>query len=132
MLFALDKFRSYLVKSLVIIYTDHSALKYLLTKPDAKPQLISYILLLQEFNIEIRDKKRVENVVADHLSRLPTDGEAKYPFLSMNTFLMSNFSKSLHIRILCYHGMRILLIIWPPIGSFCIGLALIGKNFLGM
>ncbi|XP_057497372.1 uncharacterized protein LOC130782092, partial [Actinidia eriantha] len=73
--FALDKFRSYLVGSLVIIYTDHSALKYLLTKPDVKPRLIRWILLLQEFNIEIRDKKGVENAVADHLSRLPTDGK---------------------------------------------------------
>ena len=79
MVFALDKFRSYLVRSLVIIYTDHSVLKYLLTKPNAKPRLIRWILLLQEFNIEIRSKKGVENVVVDHLLRLPTDGEAKKP-----------------------------------------------------
>ena len=39
-LFSLNKFRSYLVESLVIIYTDHSALKYLLNKPDTKPRLI--------------------------------------------------------------------------------------------
>jgi len=68
--FALDKFRSYLVGSLVIVFTDHAALKYLLIKQDAKPHLIRWILLLQEFNLEIRDKKGVENVVADHLSRL--------------------------------------------------------------
>jgi len=68
--FALDKFRSYLVGSLVIIFTDHAALKYLFTKQDAKPRLLRWILLLQEFHIEIRDKKGVENVVADHLSRL--------------------------------------------------------------
>ncbi|KAL9399457.1 hypothetical protein Peur_008418 [Populus x canadensis] len=68
--FALDKFRSYLVGSLVIVFTDHAALKYLLTKQDVKPRLIRWILLLQEFNLEIRDKKGVENVVADHLSRL--------------------------------------------------------------
>ncbi|XP_052172242.1 uncharacterized protein LOC127788168 [Diospyros lotus] len=69
--YALDKFRSYLVGSLVIVFTDHAALKYLLTKQDAKPRLLRWILLLQEFHIEIRDKKGVENVVADHLSRLP-------------------------------------------------------------
>ena len=75
--FALDKFRLYLVRSLVIIYTNHSAPNYLLTKPDAKAQLIRWILLLQEFNIEIKDKKWVENIVVDHLSRLLTDDEAK-------------------------------------------------------
>ncbi|CAN6572579.1 unnamed protein product [Malus baccata var. baccata] len=68
--FALDKFRSYLLGTKVIVYSDHVALKYLLTKKEAKPRLIRWMLLLQEFNIEIRDKKGSENVVADHLSRL--------------------------------------------------------------
>ncbi|RVW26113.1 Retrovirus-related Pol polyprotein from transposon 17.6 [Vitis vinifera] len=67
--FALDKFRAYLVGSFIIVFTDHSALKYLLTKQDAKARLIRWILLLQEFDLQIRDKKGVENVVADHLSR---------------------------------------------------------------
>nr|CAN63866.1 hypothetical protein VITISV_009558 [Vitis vinifera] len=68
--FALEKFRAYLVGSFIIVFTDHSTLKYLLTKQDAKARLIRWILLLQEFDLQIRDKKGVENVVADHLSRL--------------------------------------------------------------
>jgi hypothetical protein len=55
--FAFEKFRSYIVNSKVIVYTDHAAIKYLLAKKDAKPRLIRWILLLQEFDVEIRDKK---------------------------------------------------------------------------
>ena len=68
--YALDKFCAYLVGSDIIIFTDHSDLKYLLTKKNAKARLIRWVLLLQEFNLQMKDKKVVENVVADHLLRL--------------------------------------------------------------
>ncbi|GJZ94554.1 reverse transcriptase domain-containing protein, partial [Tanacetum coccineum] len=68
--FSFDKFRPYLVLSKTIVYTDHSALKYLFSKQDAKPRLIRWVLLLQGFDIEIKDKRGAENLVADHLSRL--------------------------------------------------------------
>nr|GEZ53313.1 reverse transcriptase domain-containing protein [Tanacetum cinerariifolium] len=68
--YAFEKFRPYLVLSKSIVYTDHSAFKYLLSKKDSKPWLIRWVLLLQEFDIIIRDKKGTVNLVADHLSRL--------------------------------------------------------------
>ncbi|GKA80367.1 reverse transcriptase domain-containing protein [Tanacetum coccineum] len=70
MVYAFEKFRPYLVLSKTIVYTDHSALKYLLAKQDAKPRLLRWILLLQEFDVIIRDKKGTEKLAADHLSRL--------------------------------------------------------------
>ncbi|XP_013639316.1 PREDICTED: uncharacterized protein LOC106344493 [Brassica oleracea var. oleracea] len=71
--YAFEKFRSYLVGLKVIVYTDHAALRHLMAKKDAKPRLLRWILLLQEFDLEIRDKPGVENDVADHLSRLKID-----------------------------------------------------------
>ena len=60
--------------SKVLLYTDHATLKYLFSKKEAKPRLIQWVLLLQEFGLEIRDKKGSENSVADHLSRLHISG----------------------------------------------------------
>ena len=71
--FALEKFRFNIVGSPVTIFTDHAMLKYLLSKQDVKPCLTRWILLCQEFNLTIKDKKRVKNVVADHLSRLVSE-----------------------------------------------------------
>ncbi|GJU51519.1 reverse transcriptase domain-containing protein [Tanacetum coccineum] len=60
--YAFEKFRPYLVLSKSIVYTDHSALKYLMNKQDAKPRLLRWVLLLQEFDITIRDKKEVRTL----------------------------------------------------------------------
>ncbi|KAG7529819.1 Ribonuclease H-like superfamily, partial [Arabidopsis suecica] len=73
--FAFEKFRSYLVGSKVTVYTDHAALRHINAKKNTKPRLLRWILLLQEFDMEIVDKKGIENGVADHLSRMRIEHE---------------------------------------------------------
>nr|GEW14937.1 hypothetical protein [Tanacetum cinerariifolium] len=68
--YAFDKFRSYLIMNKSIVYMDHSALKYLFTKIYSKARLIRWVLLLQEFKFKVIDTKGAENLAADHLSRL--------------------------------------------------------------
>ena len=68
--FTCEKFRPYILGSHVIIHTDHAAIKYLMEKKEAKARLIRWVLLLQEFDLEIKYKKGCDNVIADHLSRV--------------------------------------------------------------
>ncbi|GKA99268.1 reverse transcriptase domain-containing protein, partial [Tanacetum coccineum] len=95
--YAFEKFRSYLILNKSIVYTDHSALKYLFSKKDSKARLLWWVLLLQEFNFNVIDTKGVENLAADHLSRLenpyecmldPKEVNEKFPLetLHMVTF----------------------------------------------
>nr|GEZ67283.1 transposon Ty3-I Gag-Pol polyprotein [Tanacetum cinerariifolium] len=68
--YTFKKFRSYLIMNKSIVHTDHSALKSLFAKKDAKARLLRWVLLLQEFDFKVHDTKGAENLVADHLSRL--------------------------------------------------------------
>nr|GEU48753.1 reverse transcriptase domain-containing protein [Tanacetum cinerariifolium] len=87
LVYAFEKFRPYLVLSKSIVYTDHSALKYLLSKQDVKPRLLWWVLLLQKFDIIIHDKKGTENLAADHLSRL----ENPHKDVFENKYINGNF-----------------------------------------
>ena len=75
MVFACEKFRPYVLGSHVIIHIDHATIRYLMVKKDAKPRLIRWLLLMQEFDLE--DKKGSDNVIVDHLSRLKKITEEK-------------------------------------------------------
>nr|GFA89351.1 reverse transcriptase domain-containing protein [Tanacetum cinerariifolium] len=95
--YAFEKFRSYLIMNKSIVYTDHSALKYLFAKKDAKGRLLRWILLLQEFDFKVIDTRGAENYAADHLSRLVNPYENVFDPKEINeTFPLESLNKVAH------------------------------------
>nr|GFA76307.1 hypothetical protein [Tanacetum cinerariifolium] len=90
--YAFKKFRSYLIMNKSIVYTDHSALKYLFAKKDAKARLLCWILLLQEFDFKVIDTRGAENYAADHLSRLENLYENEFDFKVIDTRRAENYA----------------------------------------
>ena len=87
MVFTCEKFMPYILGSHVIIHIDHLAIKCLMVKKDVKPRLIRWVLLLQEFDLEIKDKKNSDNVIVDHLSRLEKTTEEEKEIEIAENFL---------------------------------------------
>nr|GFA15863.1 reverse transcriptase domain-containing protein [Tanacetum cinerariifolium] len=95
--YAFKKFRSYLIMNKSIVYTDHSALKYLFAKKDVKTRLLHWILLLQEFDFKVIDTKGAENHATDHLSRLENPYENVFDPKEINeTFPLESLNKVAH------------------------------------
>nr|GEW30235.1 reverse transcriptase [Tanacetum cinerariifolium] len=95
--YAFEKFRSYLIMNKSIVYTDHFALKYLFAKKDAKARLLRWILLLQEFDFKVIDTKGAKNYAADHLSRLEKPYENVFDPKEINdTFTLKSLNKVAH------------------------------------
>nr|GEU41616.1 reverse transcriptase domain-containing protein [Tanacetum cinerariifolium] len=95
--YAFEKFCSYLIMNKSFVYTDHSALKYLFAKKDAKARLLRWILLLQEFDFKVIDTKGAENYAADHISRLENSYENIFDPKEINeTFSLESLNKVAH------------------------------------
>nr|GEV86348.1 reverse transcriptase domain-containing protein [Tanacetum cinerariifolium] len=95
--YSFEKFCSYLIMNKSIVYTDHSALKYLFSKKDAKSRLLRWILLLQEFDFKVIDTKGAENYAADHFSRLENPYENVFDPKEINeTFPLETLNKVAH------------------------------------
>nr|GFC05596.1 reverse transcriptase domain-containing protein [Tanacetum cinerariifolium] len=111
--YAFKKFRSYLIMNKSIVYTDHSALKYLFTKKHAKARLLRWILLLQEFDFKVTDTRGAENYAADHLSRLknpyenvfdPKEINETFPLKTLNKIAHNNPSTPWYADLANYHA----------------------------
>nr|GEU50268.1 reverse transcriptase domain-containing protein [Tanacetum cinerariifolium] len=114
--YAFEKFWSYLILNKSIVYTDHSALKYLFVKKDSKARLLLWVLLLQEFTFKVIDTKGAENLAADHLSRLenphqnvldPKEINESFPLETLNLVsTRGNQSTSLFADFANYHAVN--------------------------
>nr|GEU49043.1 hypothetical protein [Tanacetum cinerariifolium] len=112
--YAFEKFQSYLIMNKSIVYTDHSALKSLFAKKYSKAILLRWVLLLQEFKFKVIDTKGAENLAADHLSRLenphqnvldPKEINESFPLETLNmVYFHGNLSTSWFAEFSNYHA----------------------------
>ncbi|GJY26577.1 reverse transcriptase domain-containing protein [Tanacetum coccineum] len=103
--YAFEKFRSYLVMNKCTVYTDHSALKYLFAKKDSKARLLRWVLLLQEFDFDVVDTKGAENLAADHLLRLdPKEINEKFPLETLSLIAILDANTPWFADIANYHA----------------------------
>nr|GFC57818.1 reverse transcriptase domain-containing protein [Tanacetum cinerariifolium] len=116
--YAFEKFRSYLIMNKSIVYTDHSALKYLFAKKDAKTRLLRWILLLQEFDFKVIDTRGAENYAADHLSRLenpyknvfdPKEINQAFPLETLNKITHNDPSIPWYADLANYHAEKFII-----------------------
>nr|GEX57354.1 reverse transcriptase domain-containing protein [Tanacetum cinerariifolium] len=116
--YAFEKFRSYLIMNKSIVYTDHSALKYLFAKKDAKARLLRWILLLQELDFKVIDTKGAENYAADHLSRLenpyknvfyPKEINETFPLESLKKVALQDPSTPWFVDFANYHAGKFII-----------------------
>ena len=92
---AINKFRHYIIGYQAFVHTDHSTIKFLMKKPVTNPRVTRWMLLLQEFNINIIDRPGKDNLVADFLSRMIHLGDnalAEDNFPDENLFSISTFT----------------------------------------
>ena len=71
--YALEKFRSYLIGTKFKVYTDHLSLCWMFNKKKLSPRLTRWALALQEYDFEVVYKSGKQNIDADCLSRNPAD-----------------------------------------------------------